>query len=109
MGYASYSLTILLPKHSNKLALEIPDTYSSYRLFVNGEIFANTGIPDSTATTAALEDFKTLELSSNKDTLHLILQVANLAFKGGPYKDIILGDRDTLFHKKQWIRPLISS
>lgn len=102
MGYASYSLTILLPKHSNKLALEIPDTYSSYRLFVNGEMFANAGIPDSTAATAVPKWFpKTLELSSNKDTLHLILQVANFWHsKGGPYKDIILGDRDALFHKK---------
>ncbi|MDP1810555.1 MAG: ATP-binding protein [Sediminibacterium sp.] len=102
MGYASYSLTVLLPKHSNKLALEIPDTYTSYRLFVNGEMFANAGNPDSTAATAVPKWCpKTLELSTNKDTLHLILQVANFWHsKGGPYKDIMLGDRDLLFHEK---------
>lgn len=102
MGYATYSLTVLLPKHANKLALYLPDTYTSYRLFVNGDMFANAGIPDSTAVTALPKwSPKTLELSTDKDTLHLLLQVANFWHsKGGPYKEIILGDRETLFHNK---------
>lgn len=102
MGYASYTLTVLLPNHSNKLALDLPDTYASYRLLVNGEVFAESGLPDSSEEKAVPKWFqKTLELNTNSDTLHLVLQVANFWHsKGGPYKEIIIGDRDTLFHER---------
>ena len=103
MGYASYTLTVLLPKHANKLALDLPDTYTSYRLFVNGEMFADSGVPDSSEEKAVPKWFqKTLELNTHSDTLSLILQVANFWHsKGGPYKEIVIGDRDTLFHERQ--------
>jgi hypothetical protein len=103
MGYASYSVTVLLPKHANKLALVIPDTYASYRLFVNGEMFANAGNPDSVEERAVPKWFqKTIELTTGADTLHLILQVANFWHsKGGPYKEIIIGDKDALFYQKE--------
>ena len=102
-GYATYSVTVLLPKRDHKLALQIPDTYSSYRLFVNGEMFANSGNPDSTEEKAVpkwLE--KTVEITTSSDTLHLLLQVANFWHsKGGPYKEIILGDKNALFYEKE--------
>ncbi len=102
-GYASYSLTVLLPNHSNKLALQVPDTYTSYRLFVNGEIFASAGNPDSLEEKAIPKwQQKTLALETQADTLHLILQVANFWHsKGGPYKQIIIGDRQALFNEKE--------
>ena len=101
-GYASYSLDVLLPVHENKLALEIPDTYTSYRLFVNGEMFANCGNPDSLEENAIPKWVqKTIELTTHADTLHLILQVANFWHsKGGPYKNIVIGDKDKLFYEK---------
>lgn len=103
MGYASYALTVLLPKHTNKLALDVPDTYASYRLFIDGELFADSGVPDSTEEKAVPKWFqKTLELNTNSDTIHLVLQVANYWHsKGGPYKEIVIGDRETLFHDRQ--------
>lgn len=101
-GYASYTLTVLLPKHQNRLALEIPDTYTTYRLFVNGEPFANSGHPDTTKEKTIpkwLE--KTIELTNPSDTLYLILQVANFKHsKGGPYKEIVIGDKEKLFYKR---------
>ena len=103
IGYASYTLTVLLPKHARKLALDVPDTYTSYRLFINGELFADSGVPDSSEEKAVPKWFqKTLELTDNSDTLHLLLQVANFWHsKGGPYKEIVIGDRDSLFHDRQ--------
>lgn len=103
MGYASYTLTVLLPKHTNRLALQVPDTYTSYRLFVNGEELATAGNPDSVEEKAAPKWLhKTVELYTNADTLHLILQVANFWHsRGGPYKEIIIGDRQTLFNEKE--------
>ncbi len=102
-GYASYTLTVILPPHRNNLALEIPDTYSSYRLFVNNELFASSGSPDSIRAKAIPKWVEnTVELTGNKDTLHLILQVANFWHsKGGPYKDILIGDKTFLFHEKE--------
>jgi signal transduction histidine kinase/ActR/RegA family two-component response regulator len=102
-GYASYAVTVLLPKYTKKLALRIPDTYTSYRLFVNGQIFASAGNPDSLEKKAVPKwQQKTLELDSRSDTLRLILQVANFWHsKGGPYKQIIIGDRQTLFYEKE--------
>ncbi|MEO7530012.1 MAG: 7TM diverse intracellular signaling domain-containing protein, partial [Sediminibacterium sp.] len=103
MGFASYTVSVLLPKHSNKLALQIPDTYTSYRLFINGEMFANSGNPDSSEEKAVPKwQQKTFALETKSDTLHIILQVANFWHsKGGPYKQIIIGDRDALFVEKE--------
>ncbi|MES2003636.1 MAG: ATP-binding protein [Bacteroidota bacterium] len=102
-GYASYSLTVLLPKQRGKLALQVPDTYASYRLFVNGEMFANSGIPDSVEEKAVPKWIeKTVEITHPSDTLKLLLQVANFWHsKGGPYKNIIIGDKDTLFYERE--------
>lgn len=103
IGYASYSLTVLLPKHTNELALMIPDTYASYRLFINGKMFANAGNPDSSEEKAIPKwQQKTLALDSVSDTLHLILQVANFWHsKGGPYKQIVIGDKQAMFAEKE--------
>jgi hypothetical protein len=101
-GYASYKLTVLLPKHSNKLALEVPDTYASYRLFVNGQEFSAAGNPDSIEKNAVPYWItRTLEITQPADTLQLVLHIANYWHsKGGPYKEILLGDKDQLFHKR---------
>ncbi|MEN9684826.1 MAG: hypothetical protein RLZZ28_612, partial [Bacteroidota bacterium] len=103
IGYATYSLTVLLPAHNNKLALEIPDTYDAYRLFINDEMFANSGNPDSVKEKAVPKWIeKTVELTQKTDTLHLILQVANFWHsKGGPYKEIVIGNKETLFYEKE--------
>jgi signal transduction histidine kinase/CheY-like chemotaxis protein len=102
MGYASYTLTVLLPKNKNKLAIQVPDTYSSYRLFVNGKELATSGNPDSIENSAVPKWLtRTIELDQNSDSLKLILQVANYWHsKGGPYKEILLGDRETLFQER---------
>lgn len=101
-GYASYSATILLPEHTNKLALELPDTYASYRLFVNGQEFASAGNPDSIREKAVPKWINRVEeITSPGDTLQLLLHVANYWHsKGGPYKEILLGDKEAIFHKK---------
>jgi len=102
-GYATYGLTILLPKSRSKLALKIPDVYSSYRMYLNGVLFANNGVPATT-----LKDYsphwvsKTLALPGDKDTLQILLQVANFSHaKGGIKKEIIIGDNDFLQSKRE--------
>ncbi|MEO5892211.1 MAG: ATP-binding protein [Ferruginibacter sp.] len=105
-GYATYKLTVLLPKNTVPLALFIPEFYSSYRLYINGKIFANNGIPDSSeANYSPHWIFKTLTLPSGADTLHFVLQVANFSHsKGGIKKEILIGSNDYLqSSKERWI------
>lgn len=98
IGYATYSLTILLPKNKPGLALEIPDAYCSYNLFVNDSLMANNGKPAATKEKAVpFWTTQVIVLPANSDTLHLVLQVANFWHsKGGPYKQIVIGEKDKL-------------
>ena len=98
-GYASYSLTVLLPKTRSPLAMVVPDTYSAYKLFVNGkELAANGKIGTSAANAAPFWATKVIDLENATDSLHIILQVANFWHaKGGPYKEILIGDKKRMF------------
>jgi len=98
-GYASYILTVLLPKGAKNLALDVPDTYTSYKLFVNEDLFVQSGVPGTTReTTIPLWRQYTRELFAKSDTIKLILQVANFEHsKGGPYKSILIGNKEQLF------------
>ena len=97
-GYASYRLLVLLPHGTKNLALNIPDMYTAYQLFANGKPLANNGHPDtSKETTTAKWIPSTVALDIQGDSLDLLLQVANFQHsKGGPYKDIQIGNQDTL-------------
>ncbi|MDO8993221.1 MAG: ATPase, partial [Daejeonella sp.] len=42
-GYASYKLTILLPKTTEPLRIIVPEMYSAFSLFINGKKVAKNG------------------------------------------------------------------
>lgn len=102
-GYATYAVTVILPPRTHTLALQVPDTYCSYRLFVNNQLFANAGSPDILEEKAVAKWVeKTIEITDPSDTLHLLLQVANYWHsKGGPYKNIVIGDKEALFYEQE--------
>ena len=97
-GYATYSLTILLPKTRPQLALLMPDVYCSYRLFINDSLLLSNGRPDTSVQLAIpFWSTQTVNLPAATDTLHLILQVANFWHsKGGTYKQPFIGKSNTL-------------
>jgi signal transduction histidine kinase/CheY-like chemotaxis protein len=102
-GFATYTLTVILPKHRPRLGMDIPDTYCSYALYVNGVLQAENGRPGKTA--GSSQPFwasRTIALPlSLPDTLQLLFQVANFWHaKGGTYKEIAIGDKDQLFLNK---------
>ncbi len=102
-GYATYQLTVLLPKHTDSLALQLPNGYTSFRVFVNNTEVASAGHPDTTdkATVPQFVD-RTAELVTTADTLQLLVQFANFRHsKGGPSKEILIGDKDELFQKRK--------
>ena len=96
-GYATYTLTVLLPPRSASLMLELPDQYSAYRLFVNGEDLAHDGNPATTA--AATQPHWSTQLIHlpAADTLQLLLQIANFEhIKGGNSQAIRIGEATRL-------------
>ena len=103
VGYATYKLTVLLPARRPRLGMQIPDAYCALRLYVNGVVQAQNGRPATTK--AAAVPFWTTRYFAippgEPDTLVLVLQIANFwHHRAGPYKEILLGDKDVLFLKK---------
>ena len=102
-GFSTYRALVLMPKAYPTLALEIPDFYSSYRLFLNGVEVSRNGTPAKNKEqyvpywlpkTIAISDF-------DSDTLELVLQVANFDHrKGGAYQAIKLGKSEQLFESR---------
>lgn len=94
IGYATYKLTLLLPRKSVPLALRIPDIYSSYRLYVDDDLALENGKPALKKEDARpFWTSRVVLLPYNRDTVSLLLQVANFWHsKGGPHKVITIGD-----------------
>ena len=102
-GYATYVLSILLPKKRPRMGLELPDVYCSYKLFVNGIVQSQNGQPATTKEQATpFWVTRVIALPpGEQDTLVLVMQVANFWHaRGGPYKEIFIGNKDPLFLKK---------
>ncbi len=99
-GGATYTLTLVLPHSHPALALDIPDFYSSYRLFINGEEFSSNGNPsldESEYSAYWLPQVKSL-VSHDTDTLSLVLHVANYGYSnGGPYLPLSIGVAEQLY------------
>ncbi|HWB93768.1 MAG TPA: ATP-binding protein [Puia sp.] len=103
IGYATYTLTILLPARRPRLGMEVPDSYCALRLYVNGVLQAENGKP-ATSRAAAVPFWTTHYFAippGEPDTLVMVLQIANFwHHRAGPYKPMLIGDKDVLFLKK---------
>ena len=100
-GFATYKLTVLLPKEKPELAFEMPDVYASYAFFVNGKLIAKNG-KTGTSKNESIPFWSTqiVSLPQQNDTLIIVLQLSNFWHaKGGTYKNILLGNKDQLIIK----------
>ncbi len=95
-GYATYKLTVLLPKNSGLIRISMPDVYTAYRLLINGELVASNGkVGKSKADYAPEWVMKEIDLQAVVDTLNMLLQISNFAHsKGGIRKPILLGPKE---------------
>lgn len=93
-GYGTYIVKIILHENHPGLAVYIPDFYSSYRLYANGEIIAENGKVGKTKETYTpfwFDKAANIPIVAN-DTLVLALQIANFHHsKGGARQPILLG------------------
>lgn len=97
-GYATYELLILMPRESGPISIRMPDVYTAYQLFINGQPALRNGQPGtSAATTTPFWSWSYKRYDQPADTLHLLLQVANFHHsKGGPYHELIIGNADRI-------------
>lgn len=97
-GYATYKLTILLPKNTEPLRIIVPEMYSAYTLFINGKKVANNGrVSDNEKDFIPYWQYQTVDLSESPDTLNMVLQIANFSHsKAGISKSIVLGSKSNM-------------
>lgn len=91
-GYASYTMRLLLPPNSKGWGLTVPDAYSSYHLYANGQLVASNGRPDSVQSGYEPRWFTSTVPLPLADTVYLVMHVANFDHsKGGLYRAPTLG------------------
>ncbi|MEQ8523323.1 ATP-binding protein [Gracilimonas sp.] len=98
-GYATYNLTILKPKDHPPLSLTIPDLYTAYTLYINGEEVSRNGqVATSRETYTPFWLPQTVSIDHfTSDTLQMVLHVSNFRHsKGGIRLPIKLGTEEFL-------------
>jgi len=104
-GYATYSLSIKLnSKYDNTLlGMSVPSMLSSYKLWVNGNLFSSNGIVGTSSSTELPKSAPiTNYFISKNGEVNLLLQVSNHNFRDGGTKDeIYLGTVEQIMNKKE--------
>jgi len=95
-GYATYSLTLLLPKTGQRepiLALKVFGVLGSFRLWVDGkEVFSNGKVGNSLDTEVAESKFGVITFVPAGEAVSLVMQVSNFHVRfGGMWKGMALG------------------
>lgn len=102
-GYATYRLVVETDAALPLMALELPDVYTAYQLWVNGVQVASNGVVGiSKATTTPHWLPQTVLLEQQGSTFDIILQVANFHHsKGGVAQPIRLGTAENLLAMRE--------
>jgi hypothetical protein len=102
-GYATYVTNVLVDPSYTMLSVELPDFYSSYRLWINGkEVASNGTVGKNRKESEAQWRPQTTVFSVSGGRLQLVLQVSNFQHqKGGSNDHIYLGLPDQLFQKRE--------
>lgn len=91
IGFGTYALRVLVAGGMDSLALEIPQLYNCYSLWINGELVASAGkVGTSKKATMPYWTHQVATFSlREKDTLDIVLQIANFHHHKGGAKDLI--------------------
>ncbi|MBU2549128.1 MAG: 7TM-DISM domain-containing protein, partial [Proteobacteria bacterium] len=103
LGFATYRLKVLLDRPYSHLALKCLDAATSFRLFVNGQRLASSGLPGKTpADTRPGYEPGVFVFSTPYDQLDILIHVSNFDhWQGGLWEAIELGLPDQLARKRQ--------
>lgn len=96
-GYATYGLTILLPKAGENLALLLPPLPSAYKLFVDGQLVATMGTVDTSSNMIPKSVAKVVYFTAKSDKAFLLLQLSNYHFSSsGMWSSITIGSPEQI-------------
>ena len=99
-GVATYSLRVLLPPDERNFALELPQIYSSYRIWVNNRPLGANGVPATSAEACQPQWLPQTLYFEARDSAHIVLQIANFHHHlGGCKEPIYLGGASTMAMK----------
>jgi signal transduction histidine kinase len=86
-GYATYHLTILLPKDLRQpLGIDVPVFDSSYDLYVNDQFYCSNGLPGRSSQESKPEYRRNFfRLTPDKDTLSIVINVSNYSHRRGGF------------------------
>jgi hypothetical protein len=102
LGVATYQLTVTLPKDLTSYAIELPQLYSSYKLWANGKLIASNGQPGINEENTQPQWLPQTVAIDARDTLRLLLQIANFQHdKGGCRESIYLGEQNSMLAKQR--------
>ncbi|MEJ7560241.1 MAG: ATP-binding protein [Pedobacter sp.] len=97
-GFASYKITLLLPRNREPLKLAMPEAYSAYSLFSNGQLVATNGrVSTSAAGFVPHWQYQAVDIPQSTEKLEVVLQVANFVHsKGGILKSPVIGKKESI-------------
>lgn len=102
IGYGTYYLKVVVPDSVLTFAVEIPQLYSSCKLWINDCLIASVGkVGRTKETTVPQWTYKTASFDHSKDTMSIVLQIANFHhYKGGATNPIMLGSLHRVISNK---------
>ncbi len=102
-GYATYRLIVKNDTLLPLMAIEMPDVYSAYKLWVNGKLIAANGeVGKSSVSTIPYWLPQTQSIALPKKTNEIVLQISNFHHsKGGISKTPRLGTSEALTLKRE--------
>ncbi|NBW35393.1 MAG: membrane protein [Cytophagia bacterium] len=101
-GVATYKLKVVVDRSQQKLALDIPQLYCAYSLWMNGTLIAKNGeVGSSRRTTLPQWLPQVVSFPVDKDTLQFTLQIANFHHAiGGIKNPILMGLPDQMLEQQ---------
>ncbi len=93
-GFATYKLTILVPKDADQLALKLPSIYTAHKLWVNGELVSEQGNVGRSKGESRAKHYRTvIPVEQKEGEIQLVLQVSNFMHRmGGMWSPIVFGN-----------------
>lgn len=90
-GQATFRLRLLPAHNTGRLSLRLFDIHEAYKLWANGVLVAQSGVPGISAETEVpVRSLHLAELALNGHPIELILQVSNHHFRFGGVTDSIM-------------------
>lgn len=105
IGFATYSVKILISPNTIPLSIDIPQIYSNYKIWVNKTLIAENGVVGKSKEESIPQWLpQTATITTQTDTLNLVIQISNFHhYKGGSKDAISLGNSIHMQEFRNWI------